>query len=201
MTKIRIGRRFSRILVTPASALYRPTPHFFALIKSSCLLQQYGHLGSRHAPSPLFSDFFNDFSACSLRTQPASFFSLSLFRFLFSHSSLLSRSLSLSFSRLSLHPFFSFTTNMFHLCQNLRGYHLRLSCRHQHPHPRVLMYNVHYVRTYVRARAPAKMCSARKCMHEGIVLKRGTAVIPIRAKCACNRRRKTQVVRGRRKNG
>lgn len=55
------------------------------------------------------------------------------------------------------------------------------------------------VRVYVRARADAhqraEMCSARKCMHEGIVLKRGTAVIPIRAKCACDRRRRTWIVR------
>lgn len=135
--KIIIGRRFSRILAT-LPVLYRPTPHFFALIKSSCLLQWHSHLGSRHAPSPLFSDFFNDSSACSLRTQSASFsLSLSFFRFLLS----LSFSFYFSFSLLhrfiflhpSLLPFYFFAINTFCLRQNLRGYHLQLSCTHQHP--------------------------------------------------------------------
>lgn len=60
-------RRVPWILVTPTGTLNVPPRAFFALIKSSYLHRWHGHLGSRHAPSPLFSDFFNDFSFADAR--------------------------------------------------------------------------------------------------------------------------------------
>lgn len=135
--------RESRGFSSPLSVLYRPTPHFFALIKSSCLLQQYGHLGNRHAPFPLFSDFFNDFSTCSFRTQPLSFclflpFDFSPFCFLY--FLLLPAPLSLSrsllllfiFLRPSLHPFFSFNfvINMISIFVKICVLTILLSCTH-----------------------------------------------------------------------
>jgi len=163
-----------------------PLRTFFALIKSSYLLQWHGHLGSRHAPSPLFSDFFNDFSACSLRTQPASFsLSLSFFPFfsflfsLFISLSSLSLSLSLSLIVLFFHPYFP--SLPLPICSVfVKIYVITISASRAR-------ISIH-VRVGVRADAHqrAEMCNARKCMHEKIILEKGTAVIPIRAKCACD---------------
>jgi len=168
-----------------------PLRTFFALIKSSYLLQWHGHLGSRHAPSLLFSDFFNDFSACSLRTQPASLsvsfllsvLLISLFSFYFSPPSLsLSLSLSLSFFLIVLffHPYFPSALPLPICSVFVKIYVITISASRAR-------ISIHVrIGTRADAHQRAEMCSARKCMHEKIVFEKGTAVIPIRAKCACD---------------
>lgn len=52
-----------------------------------------------------------------------------------------------------------------------------------------------HVRAHADAHKLAEMCSARKYMHErGLTLERGTAVIPIHAKCARDRQTETEII-------